>query len=81
MAVATYTKLINKSILSSSFLDCWKAAIVTPVLKSGAVLEGFLRFPETIQDFPWTMGAPLFSYNVSQGIHSGLNSSVNWPLF
>ena len=26
------TKLINKSILSSSFPNCWKAAIVTPVL-------------------------------------------------
>ena len=29
------TKLINKiEYLSSSFPDCWKAAIVTPVLKS-----------------------------------------------
>jgi len=48
---------------------------------SGAVLEGFLRFPETTQDFPSTMGAALFGYNVSRGIHSGLNSGVNWPLF
>ena len=48
---------------------------------TGAVLEGFLRFPETTQDFPSTMGVPLFGYNVSRGIHSGLNSSVNWPLF
>ena len=47
----------------------------------GAVLEGFLRFPETTQDFPSTMGAPLFGYNISRGIHSGLNSGVNWPLF
>jgi len=44
---------------------------------SGAVLEGFLRLPETTQshDFPLTMGAPLFGYNISRGIHSGLNSS------
>jgi len=49
--------------------------------RSGAVLEGFLRFPETTQDFSSTMGAPLFGYNISQGIHSGLNSGVNWPLF
>ena len=48
---------------------------------AGAVLEGFLRFPETTQDFPSTMGAALFGYNVSRGIHSGLNSGVNWPLF
>ena len=48
---------------------------------AGAVLEGFLRFPETTQDFPAMMGAPLFGYNISRGIHSGLNSSVNWPLF
>jgi len=27
------------------------------------------------------MGAALFGYNVSRGIHSGLNSGVNWPLF
>jgi len=27
-------------------------------LQSGAVLEGFLRFPETTQDFPSTMGVP-----------------------
>jgi len=33
MAVLS-TKLINKSIFSSSFPDCWTAAIVTPVLKS-----------------------------------------------
>ena len=51
------------------------------LLLTGAVLEGFLRFPETTQDFPSTMGAPLFGYNISRGIHSGLNSSVNWPLF
>ena len=51
------------------------------VLWAGAVLEGFLRFPETTQDFPSTMGASLFGHNVSRGIHSGLNSSVNWPLF
>ena len=44
---------------------------------SGAVLEGFLRFPETTQDFPSTMGAPLFGYNVSRGIHSRLNSGVS----
>ena len=46
-------------------------------LSAGAVLEGFLRFLETTQDFPSTMGVPLFGHN----IHSGLNSSVNWPLF
>jgi len=40
------------------------------------VLEGFLRFPETTQDFPPKMGTPLFSYNVSRGIHSQLNSGV-----
>jgi len=33
--------------------------------KPGAVLEGFLRFPETTQDFPSTMGAALSGYNVS----------------
>jgi len=49
--------------------------------QTGAVLEGFLRFPETTQDFPSMMGVPLFSYNISRGIHSGLNSGVNWPLF
>jgi len=27
------------------------------------------------------MGVPLFGYNISRGIHSGLNSGVNWPLF
>jgi len=27
------------------------------------------------------MGAPLFGYNISRGMHSGLNSGVNWPLF
>jgi len=42
---------------------------------TGAVLEGLLRFPET-QDFPLTMRAPIFSYKVSRGIHSGLNSGV-----
>jgi len=56
-------------------------AIVHRVMLSGAVLEGFLRFPETTQDFRSTMGAPLFGYNISRGIHSGLNSGVNWPLF
>jgi len=45
-------------------------------LKAGVVLEGFLRFLETTQDFPSMMGVLLFSYNVSRGIHSGLNSSV-----
>ena len=49
--------------------------------ETGAVLEGFLRFPETTQDFPSMMGAPLFRYNISRGIHSRLNSGVNWPLF
>ena len=48
---------------------------------SGAVLEGFLRFPETTQDFRSTMGAPLSGHNISQGIHSGLDGGVNWPLF
>jgi len=48
---------------------------------TGAVLKGFLRFPETTQDFPSTMGAPLLGYNLSRGIHSRLNSGVNWPLF
>ena len=43
----------------------------------GAVLEGFLRFPETTQDFPSTMGVSLFGYNISRSTHSGLNSSVN----
>ena len=28
------TRLVNKSILSATFPDCWKSAIVTPVLKS-----------------------------------------------
>ena len=50
-------------------------------MHTGAVLEGFLRFPETTQDFLSTMGAALFGYNVSRGIHSGLNSGVNRPLF
>ena len=31
---------------------------------------------ETTQDFPSTMGAPLFGYNVLRCIHSGLNSGV-----
>ena len=31
------------------------------ITKSGAVLGGFLRFPETTQDFPSTMSAALFS--------------------
>jgi len=31
---ALLVRLINKSISSSTFPDCWKAAIVTPVLKS-----------------------------------------------
>ena len=39
-------------------------------------LEGFLRFPKTTQDFPLTMGASLFSYKVSRGIHSKLNGGV-----
>ena len=43
---------------------------------TGVVLEGFLRFPETTQDFSSTMGVPFFRYKVSRGIHSGLNSSV-----
>ena len=42
----------------------------------GTDLEGFLRFPETTQDFLSTMGAPFFSYKVSRDIHSGLNSGV-----
>ena len=50
--------------------------LIQQCMPSGAVLEGFLRFPETIQDFPSTMGAPLSGYNISRGIHSGLNSSV-----
>jgi len=50
-------------------------------LPAGAVLEGFLRFPEPTHDFPSTMGAPLFGYNASRGIHSELNSGVNRPLF
>ena len=56
---------------------------VQSLSSTGAVLEGFLRFPETTQDFPSAMGAPLFGYNISRGIHcdSGLNSSINWPLF
>ena len=45
---------------------------------SGAVLEGFLRFPETTRDCPLTMGMPLFSYmyKVSRGIYSVLNSGI-----
>jgi len=35
-------------------------AVLDGLLYSGAVLEGFLRFPETTQDFPLTMGAPPF---------------------
>ena len=56
---------------------------VQSLLSTGVVLEGFLRFPETTQDFTSTMGAPLFGYNISRGIHcdNGLNSGINWPLF
>ena len=54
--------------------------VVSSRKEQGAVLEGFLRFSETTQDFPSRMGAALFGYNVSQGIHSGLDSGVNWPL-
>ena len=43
---------------------------------TGAVLEGFLRFPETTQDLSSMMGTSLFSYKVSRGIHSRLNSGV-----
>jgi len=46
------------------------------IVYAGVVLEGFLRFPETTQDFPSTMGVPLFGYNFSRGIHSRLNSGV-----
>ena len=35
-----------------------------------------MRFPEITQDFPSMMGAPLISYGVARGIHSGLNSGV-----
>ena len=38
---------------------------ILSVTRSGAVLEGFLRFLETTQDFPSTMGAPPFGYNIS----------------
>ena len=69
-----YREAYLSSLLMNKLYLC-----VSP--STGAVLEGFLRFPETTQDFPLTMGAPLFSYNVSRGIHSGLNSGVNWPLF
>ena len=37
------TRLVNKSILSATFPDCWKFAIVTPVPKShtGCSLANF----------------------------------------
>ena len=42
------TRLVNKSILSATFPDCWKSAIVTPVPKSriawffiGQILSNF----------------------------------------
>ena len=61
------------------FVNCYVANLnikTIVCLLSGAALEGFLRFPETAQDFPSMMGVPLFSYKVSRGMHSGLNSSV-----
>jgi len=66
---------MTSSISSSSW--CKESSRID----AGAVLEGFLRFPEATQDFPSTMGAPLFGYNISRGIHSRLTSGVNWPLF
>ena len=60
--------------------DCFSRNLFTDN-QAGAVLEGFLRFPETTQDFPSTMSAPLFGYNISRGIHRGLNSGFNWPFF
>jgi len=45
--------------------------ILFPVHCSGTVLEGFLRFPETTQDFPTKMGVPLFSYKVSRAVCTG----------
>ena len=59
----------------SSYITGSKLPNITEI-GSGAVIEGFLRFPETTQDCPSTMGTPFFSYKVSQGIHSMLNSSA-----
>ena len=58
-------------IKGTGYTQCYN--MVKP---GAAVLEGFLRFPETTQGFPSMMGAPFFSYKVSRGIHSGLNSGV-----
>ena len=49
--------------------------------RAGTVLKGFLRFPETTQDFPSTMGAPLFGYNVLRGTRSGVNRGVTGLFF
>jgi len=46
------------------------------VVHAGAVLDGFLRFPETTQICLSTMGMAIFSYKASWSIHSVLNSSV-----
>ena len=48
---------------------------------AGAVLEGVLRFPETTQDFPSTMGTPLFSCKVSQGMHKATNLQNNKQIY
>ena len=41
------------------------------LLLTGAVLEGFLRFPETTQDFPSTMGAPLSATTFHEAYTAG----------
>jgi len=43
---------------------------------SGVVLEGFLRFPEATQDVSLDDGHTFFSYKMSQGLHSVLNSGA-----
>ena len=38
---------------------------------TGAVLEGFLRFPETTQDFPSMMGVPLSATTFHEAYTAG----------
>jgi len=49
-----------------------KLPVCNTITNSG----GFRGVSRNHSGFPSTMGAPLFSYKVSRGIHSGLNSGV-----
>ena len=49
------------------YLHCLLGLYTLP----GAVLEGFLRFPETTQDFPSTMGAPFLATTFYEAYTAG----------